>query len=211
MLCLKERKIAFKDFASSQTFHNISMTVFTFFLVLFSFLTWLTIDKQTSISKELKEIQVYQNQQKLRLENQKILEQRKELKTIIENILGLFSPCGINERELHSKEDDIKLANIFYRNLYQGLDNFMLANNKECLKLWMVAINAVYLHASDYNSLPLEGLSDKEFVRMFMIHITKAYQSVFNVYIKFNLSHAAFENNEPKKENHNDLMEMSAE
>jgi len=184
-----------KEILNSQTVHNVAMTLFTFCLVLFSFLTWHTIDKQTSISKELKNMQAYQNEQRIRLENQKLLEERKELKIIIENILGLFSPRGLKERELHSKKENIELSNVFYQHLFQGLDNYLLANNEECLKLWMRAINAMYLYADKYSNTTLKSLPDDEFRKMFMIHIEGAWKSVVDVYIKFNLTHASFDKN----------------
>ncbi len=203
IVMLKGTKMKFKEILNSQTVHNVAMTLFTFCLVLFSFLTWHTIDKQTSISEELKNMHAYQNEQKIRLENQKLLEERKELKIIIENIRSLFSPSGLKERELHSKEENIELANVFYQYLIQGLDNYLLANNQECLKQWMKAINAVYLYADKYSNLTLRGLPDDEFKKMFMIHITGAWKSVINVYIKFNLPHASFDNNQKNGEHNN--------
>lgn len=207
----EEIKMTIKEILKSQTAHNVAMTLFTFCLVIFSFLTWHTIDKQTLISEELKNIQVYQNEQSIRLEKQKLLEERKKLKIIIESILGLFSPRGIKERELHSKKENLELSNIFYQRLFQGLDNYLLANNEECLKLWMKAINVMYLYADDYSKMTLKSLPDDEFTKMFMIHIEQAWKSVFDVYIKFNLTHAAFDRSNQKNGEHNNLMERNAE
>ncbi len=176
-----------KEILNSQTFYNVAMTLFTFCLVLFSFLTWLTMSKQTSISNELKNIQVYQNEQKVRLEKQKILEEKKELKIIIENILKLYSARGLNERALHSKKENIELSSAFYQYLLQGLDNYLLANNPKCLKLWVKSLSLMH-YFSDKGLISAKKLPDDKFKKLFLAVNEEAWTSVMNVYSELHLS-----------------------
>ena len=82
---------------------------------------------------------------------------------------------------MHSKKENLELSNVFYLCLFQGLDNYLIANNEECLKLWMRAINAMYLYADKYSNTTLKSSPDDEFRRMFMIHIEGAWKSVIDV------------------------------
>lgn len=184
--------MSIKELLDSQTFHNTSMTIFTLCLVVFSFLTWLTIERQTTISEELKDIQVYQDLQQQRIEQQKIIKERKKLKLIVDNILGLFSGRPLIERKSYSRADNIKLANIFYHNLYLGLDNYLIANDKESLKLWLHSMNQTFMFADEYNkTISTDNLADDIFTDIFVTMISSAWQDVFKVHLKLNYTDAS--------------------
>lgn len=162
---------------------NITCTIF---LIITAFL-------QYNLSKELSNLT-------FQYEKEKLLTNKKELRTTCINIINLFSIEGISERKKYTKSQNLELAKSFDSLLTKELDNYLLISNAEYLKRWMNAIDFVsYYRRPEFFDKPYSLIStnevkkglictDSSFNIDFVGTINSAYQEVLFVYSKLGLS-----------------------
>jgi len=168
---------------------NGLITFFTCVLAITAVINVLILINQNKISKSLYEIQKYYYELELKDQNLEIIISEHKLQKSIDEIFNLFSWKGLNERSSHTKLENIELASEFRSILIESLDNILLVENEEALKRWYHAINSLYFYYQlDKIDPSLNQMDDNTFNKIFLIHITEAWQNVFWVYFHLGLS-----------------------